>query len=78
MHCNGKCLLMKKIEEQEKKERQQFPEMKMAAKSEIISSKSFYPTTFPMKLAETKKDYFIHTIGSPIDRSALIFHPPAA
>jgi hypothetical protein len=78
MHCNGKCLLMKKIEEQEKKERQQFPEMKMAAKSEIISSKSFYPATVLLMLAETKMEYLVHTIGAPVDQSAFIFHPPSA
>ena len=36
MHCNGKCQLMKKIMEQEKKEQQQAPEMKYAGKVEVL------------------------------------------
>lgn len=41
LHCNGKCQLMKKIIEHEKRE-QQAPEMKLAGKTEILLSSSFY------------------------------------
>jgi hypothetical protein len=42
MHCKGKCQMMKKLKEEEKKE-QQVPE-RMAVKNEVVSSKSFFTT----------------------------------
>jgi hypothetical protein len=43
MHCNGKCQVMKKMKEEEKKE-QENAERRGSAKSEVLSTKSFYPT----------------------------------
>jgi hypothetical protein len=40
MHCDGKCVLMKKIKAAEERDS---PTLKMALKSDIHSSKSFYP-----------------------------------
>jgi hypothetical protein len=43
MHCNGKCQMMKKLKEEEKKD-QQNPERKSENKNEfVLSSRSFYP-----------------------------------
>jgi hypothetical protein len=41
MHCNGKCQMMKKMQEEEKKD-QQLPERKFENKIEVLSSKSFF------------------------------------
>ncbi len=44
MHCNGKCQMMKKLKQEEKKD-QQNPERKSENKKEILlSSKLFYST----------------------------------
>jgi molybdopterin/thiamine biosynthesis adenylyltransferase len=43
MQCNGKCLLMKKLREEEKKE-QQSPERKVETKADCAYTKSFYIT----------------------------------
>ena len=76
MHCNGKCQLMKKIQEQEEKERGLPPELKLASVNEIISSRSFFTTQCPVITFPTKNKFFDYTIGSPIDRPSALFHPP--
>src|SRR3954454_17595512 len=43
MHCNGQCLLMKKLRDQETKE-QQLPERKQETKNEAFSSTHFFAT----------------------------------
>lgn len=76
LHCNGKCQLMKKIMEQEKKEQGQPPEMKLAAKIEALSSKSFFPVySTPVRII--RHSLFVqYTIGHPVNRSRSLFHPP--
>jgi hypothetical protein len=76
LHCNGKCQLMKKIEDQQKKEQGQPPEMKYAGKIEVLSSKSSYLLTFDALIAEITKCYFIFNSGEVTDQSHTIFHPP--
>lgn len=76
MHCNGKCQLMKKIQEQEEKERGLPPELKLAAKVEVISSRSFFLTQCPVISITNKAECFNYTIGEPIDWSSSFFHPP--
>jgi hypothetical protein len=75
LQCKGKCQLMKKIREQQEQEQGQPPEMKLAAKAEIISP--FFSLLFTAPLsADNRLTYLDHTIGSPIDRSSSLFHPP--
>lgn len=76
LHCNGKCQLMKKILEQEKKEQGQAPELKLAAKVDALSSKSFFPV-YTTPVSESRLSLFIqYTIGYPVDRACSLFHPP--
>jgi hypothetical protein len=77
MHCNGKCQMMKKMQEEEK-ENQQLPERKFENKMEVLSSKSFFnnsPTLFsvivPKAIAVEKKVL-------TKDISYAFFHPPQA
>lgn len=77
MHCNGKCQLMKKIQEQEKKEQGQPPELKYAGKI-VLSSKSSFLLTFDILIIENKKRFFISNTGATIDQSFSVFHPPPA
>jgi hypothetical protein len=78
MHCDGKCQLMKKIEEQEKKEQGQAPQMKLANKAEVLSSKSWYGTITSLSIIDVVSHYNIINDGSPIDQPSFIFHPPGA
>jgi len=76
MHCNGKCVLMKKLEEQEKREKGLPPELKLIAKAELFSSKShFYNLSAPL-FTNNAGTFFNYTIGFPVDRSFAFFHPP--
>jgi hypothetical protein len=76
LHCEGKCQLMKKIEAQRKKEEQQAPELKLAAKSEVISSKSSFLINPPSFFIEIFTKYINQNTGTPVDRSSSFFHPP--
>lgn len=76
MHCDGKCQLMKKIEEQERKEQGQPPEMKYASKIDVLSSKSSFLLSLDI-LITAGKSYFLTTnSGWPVDQPVSIFHPP--
>ena len=77
MHCNGKCELMKKIEEQEKREQQNAPEMKLAGKIELLASKNSYETIGSPCFAAVHY-HIISKEGSPIDQPSSIYHPPGA
>lgn len=75
LHCDGKCQLMKKIVESEKKD-QSSPELKLTAKTEVLSSRSFFPVV-PHFLNNTSLSLYIpFDIGTPIDRPSSFFHPP--
>jgi hypothetical protein len=76
LHCEGKCQLMKKIEAQRKKEEQQAPELKLAAKSEVISSKSSFLINPLGVVTEISREYITWNSGTPVDRSSSFFHPP--
>ncbi|MET0637404.1 MAG: hypothetical protein ABWZ25_15340 [Chitinophagaceae bacterium] len=73
LHCNGKCQLMKKILEEEKKN--QAPELKLA-KSEIISSGFPLLLSIPHVIVNSGSSYFVFNSGTPVDRSNPCFHPP--
>jgi hypothetical protein len=76
LHCNGKCILAKKLRQEEKKNSQD-PERKPDIKNEIISSRSFFashpfvPTSISYKLIPRVADL-------PTDHYTEIFHPPSA
>lgn len=78
MHCNGKCQLMKKIEAQEKKEQGQPPEMKFAAKVEVLSSRSSFLLKINTPVISTRQHFIVSSTGTPVDQSSSIFHPPPA
>ena len=75
LNCNGKCQLMKKIKEQREKEQGQPPELKLAAKSEIVSPNSL-PSLTLIKIQDSSSIFLVRTIGAPINRSSSFFHPP--
>jgi hypothetical protein len=75
MHCNGKCQMMKRLKDQEKKE-QQLPERKGEIKNEVISSRSFFAMlSFPESTyLKTFSSYFNTSFPEGIHSD--IFHPP--
>ncbi|HEY2726758.1 MAG TPA: hypothetical protein VGI61_06270, partial [Parafilimonas sp.] len=75
MHCNGKCQLQKKLNEENNKDKQA-PERKNETGNEVLSSKSFFAVVqIPYKHFIAKK-YFSINAGSPVDHSFQFFHPP--
>ena len=75
MHCNGKCQLMKKMQQEERQEKEDAAR-KGENKNEIISSKSFYPQ-LPGCLPRIIVQYFPRYASVHITQSApAIFHPP--
>lgn len=77
MHCNGHCQLMKKLQEEEKKN-QQNPERKPEFKNDItLSSKSFFPE-LTFIILTLQPGYHSNAIGVEIKMPRSVFHPPAA
>ena len=74
MHCNGKCQMMKKLEEQEKKEHGQPPELRCASNCEVLPTEQYIFEPYYCKLNNIHFPLFHQ--GYPIDRTAAIFHPP--
>ena len=76
LHCNGKCQMMKKLQQEEKKE-QQYPESKSGNKNQDI----YFNPVFAIRLLQPIISLQIYS-DAPIekvrDNSALIFHPPCA
>ena len=75
MHCNGKCQLMKKIIESEKKQ-ERAPEMKMMGKAEVLSSRSFYVSLVYTPIGSGPCKHVVHNAGQPVDQPSSLFHPP--
>lgn len=75
LHCNGKCQMMKKLKQQDQQE-QQSPDSKASAKSEILSSRSFFQQQ--IAALEPIHPYYMRSqdIGHPQDRTIPVFHPP--
>ena len=76
MHCNGKCQVMKKIQEEEKKE-QGDQERKMGSKVEVLSSKSFYTiAAIDIFSSLIQQYYFTGNVTNEIQMPRSVFHPP--
>lgn len=75
MHCNGKCQMMKKLKEEEKKDGQN-PERKSENKVETVSSRSFFATGHFAPAAAIAQCYSPAAAPRPVDRAYGIFHPP--
>jgi hypothetical protein len=74
MRCNGKCQMMKKLQEEEKKE-QQLPGARPDTKTEIFSSDNFtYTIETPCIIIKTVFPNYIQQ-GLATSNSS-IFHPP--
>ncbi len=76
MHCNGKCQMMKKLKEEEKKEKQN-PGRRTDNREQTLSSKSFFATLHFYLSPSLPNPSATLQPGRPIDRAYPVFHPPA-
>lgn len=77
MHCNGKCQVMKKMQEEEKKEQKE-NDRKADNKTEVFSSSHFYYTRNIAAGRIIKPAYTNMIAGKPVDIAYGFFHPPSA
>jgi hypothetical protein len=77
MHCKGKCQVMKKIQEEEKKNAEK-EAWKFQYKADVLSSRSFYSYTLMVPGNLLNKAVPYEPGNRPIDRSVTVFHPPSA
>ena len=76
MHCNGKCQMMKQLQQASKND-QQAPEKSGNAKNEVLSSKSFFGSIQFSRVVSARifNEFQIKKIAS---FPSTIFHPPGA
>jgi len=75
LQCNGKCQMVKKLQQEEKKDAEN-PERKAENKNEIVlSSRSFF-ITMHIFYAEENRSYAVLAAANVINFPRKIFHPP--
>lgn len=75
MHCDGQCLLMKKIQKAEDKANTN-PEKKLEWKYEVFSRKSFYADITPVFKPYQSNLHTYFPAATPAGYHPVIFHPP--
>jgi hypothetical protein len=76
LQCNGNCVLMKKMKQEQKEEREAPGNLKIETSSVVISSRTFFTNSFDPAVAEIISYRPAQNSGIPVDRAADIFHPP--
>lgn len=74
MHCNGRCQLMKKLRQEENKDKQN-PERRNGY-DEVLSSKSFFATTIEVYGSPSLEHVSGYHFNVPGPQPKYIFHPP--
>ncbi|MDX1956536.1 MAG: hypothetical protein SFU20_13475 [Chitinophagaceae bacterium] len=74
LKCNGQCQLMKKLEQQ-RKEEQKFPELKLENKTEVVCFHTAFPESLSVNTGTTP-EYFTLSDTRTFDQPSLVFHPP--
>ncbi len=74
MHCNGKCQMMKRLEQEEQKD-QDNPERKSENKNEIFFANAFFNITL-FQAAVAKQPLMPLVSKKPVDRSYTLLRPP--
>jgi len=75
MHCNGKCQLMKKLQQEEKKDQQN--QERRGENDEVLSSKSYF-TSITFFSFQTKPVYYSISCSGTVTMPRFCFHPPGA
>ncbi len=76
LNCNGNCVLMKKMKQEEKQEQNAPGPAKTQIATVVLSSKSFFATLEPLFAIDATSYTIADNCGKPIDRAGSIFHPP--
>ena len=76
MHCNGKCQMIKKLEQEEKNDQDNL-ERKAENKNETQPANSFCSATF-LQPEATRHVAAQIIIQKPVDRNYSLFRPPSA
>lgn len=77
MHCNGHCQMKKRLSEEDR-QHQENPERRSDNKSEHFVPGIITAEISPVCITVANKYYPPQTIGTPIDLSYTVFHPPGA
>ena len=77
LKCNGNCVLMKKMKQEEKQEQNAPAPVKLEIASIVLSSRSFFATAEAPVFISSTIYTFAGNSGKPVDRADAIFHPPA-
>lgn len=75
MNCNGKCQVMKKLQQEDNKDKQN-PDRKTDNKEEVLSSRSFF-TTLHCSIPAVQTLYPLLDLSKVAHMPRTIFHPPA-
>ena len=78
LNCNGNCVLMKKLKQQEKEEQSNPAALKLELITLIISSRTFFANIDVISGFIAKSYLPLFSTGKPVGRTVSIFHPPAA
>ena len=76
LHCNGKCQMMKKLKQEDKKD-QQNPVRRINNQEEVLSSKSFF-ASIHNRIISLTTIFKIFSSGKPIKMATDFFHPPGS
>lgn len=76
LHCNGKCQMMKKLQQEEKKEAPA-PGMKAEQKGESFSSLVYTSFVHTPETIVNRCFNFAFKTGTPANITLSIFHPPS-
>jgi hypothetical protein len=77
LNCNGNCVLMKKLKQQEKEEQNSPATLKLDISTVVISFGSFFATIDKPATIVTRAYILLYNIGKPVNRSSSVFHPPS-
>ena len=76
LQCKGNCVLMKKMKQEQRQERETPGNLKIEVISVVVSSKTFFASMTDPDVIRTNPYHHAKNTGIPVDRSADIFHPP--
>jgi len=74
VHCGGRCQLDRRILAENKDNGD--TEHKSESRFEVLSSKSFYLTSFFLFQPRVRRAYPVIAADDPVDQPAAVFHPP--
>jgi hypothetical protein len=78
MNCNGNCVLMRKMKQQEKEDQNSPGTPKLEFSNIILSSRSFFTAELSLSTDTYQSIFPIFNTGKPVDMPFAVFHPPQA